>query len=520
MIKLRDYQQDFIDAFFKASDAGVRSMLGVLPTGTGKTIVFAEIARIIDAPTLILAHRDELIQQAVAKLREVWPDVSVGVVKGPRHEIDRQVTVASVQSLHKKRLETLPKYKFIVTDEAHHASAPQYRRIYHRFGLLDESPDKTKRLPQLFCPGINHLGVTATPKRTDKKGLKPIFEKIVYQGNYPDFVPQYLADLRVRGVHTNLDLSNVRTSRLTNDFNEAELNKQINTDKIASDILRAYCEFGEDRTRTLVFCVSREHAFKLTQFFQTCSIPSGYLDCNTPHNERKQILEEFRNGEIRCLFNCLVLTEGFDLPEIDCILIARPTRSSLLLTQMIGRGTRRARGKTDCMVIDVALHQREAGVVNTASLFRLDPVKLEDDKPVTKAIAEQQGLRSKQTWGYSNDTEAVDYSLQMSFETILEIYKTFEHEVDWHSLPATEKQMALINRDLNTAGLKSLDDLTRGQAAAIIDAIFAATPATEKQRSYMRHLGIEFDPKSITKTDASALISKAVAEREGEAECA
>jgi ATP-dependent helicase IRC3 len=140
---------------------------------------------------LILAHRDELIQQAVDKLTMVWDGVSAGVVKAERNEIDRQVIVGSVQTVSKEnRLEQLPQdFDFIVTDEEHHSAAATYRRIYEYLGVMTEEEEELKT-------DILHLGVTATPERTDKLGLSDIFDEIVFHRNLQDFIPDYLCDLR------------------------------------------------------------------------------------------------------------------------------------------------------------------------------------------------------------------------------------------------------------------------------------------------------------------------------------
>ena len=493
--ELYPYQEEFVSATIEQPS---KRMLGVLPTGTGKTVCFLEVAKRMNVPTLILAHRDELIAQAVTRINDVWPEASVGVIKADRHETNQQLTVASVQSLYKKRLESLPAYGLIITDEAHHAAAPTYRRIYHRFGLLDKSPDK-RPLPQISDNTI-HLGVTATPGRADKKGLKSIFDTIIYDGKYPDFVPKYLSDLRVRGVSTSLDLSTVKVSRLTMDFSESDLTDTINTQQISSDILRSYHEFASDRKRTLVFCVSRKHAFSLYQLFQSDGIPSGYVDFKTPRDERIKTLEAFRDGDIRVLFNVMILTEGYDCPEIDCVLLARPTKYPHLLTQMIGRGTRRAKGKSDCLIIDVALFQRGNNATNVASLFSLKPSQLMSDKPLT-AI-----MRESSEFGKQREPQDVDYSLQLSIDSIFEIVDKFRPKSKWHSAPATPKQRNLVNRELASIGEKPIHGLTRGQASALINEIFNATPATVSQKRYMKILEIEFEA-SISKQAASGLIS-------------
>ena len=300
--------------------------------------------------------------------------------------MDKQITVASIQSLHRERLLHLPSQRLIITDEAHHAAAPSYRRVYHRLGLLAESPDKDP-LPVLHCDAI-HLGVTATPKRTDDAGLLPIFDTVVFERKLFDFVPEFLSDLRLRGVNASLNFDNLRVSRLTKDFNEKQLSEVMSEQQVNAHIYRAYNDFAADRTRTLVFCVDRAHAAALYHHFLDKHIPCGYLDYQTPPDERKAIIDDFRTGRIRVLFNVMLLTEGFDLPEIDCILIARPTKSPLLLTQMIGRGTRRAEGKKDCMVIDVAQWQRGASAVSVASLFDLDPAKLDDERTLSEMVKE------------------------------------------------------------------------------------------------------------------------------------
>lgn len=518
MITLRPYQQDFIDAFFKAHNNDTRRMLGVMPTGTGKTVVFSEIAKRCDRKALILAHRDELIQQAVDKLKIVWDGCNPGVVKAERNEINSHVTVASVQSLHKRRLKTLPAPGLIITDEAHHAAAPSYLRIYHRFGVLDESPDKKSPLTQLHSDCV-HLGVTATPTRSDRKGLAKIFDEIIYDAKLFDFVPQFLCDLKLRGIDTRLDLSKVRVSKLTRDFDDRQLGEIMTQSDVVHDVLKAYRQFAADRKRTLAFCVNREHAHCLYEHFIENGIPSGYVDFETKHDERKQTIDDLKHARISALFNVGIFTEGFDMPAIDTILIARPTKSPLLLTQMIGRGTRNAEGKENCLIIDAAMFQRGNNAVNVASLFNLSASVLAHDpeKTIGKHIAEgtSDGYRKPEP------PDPTVYTVQITLDSIFAIRDKFQATDYWHNKSVTDKQLAVINQQLAAIGEPPLDkeEITRGMASEMIDTIFASTPATGKQRSYMRYLGIKFNPKSISKPQACELISKAVAEREKGKEC-
>ena len=481
----------------------LRRILGVLPTGTGKTICFAVIARRLNRKTLILAHREELIAQSCAKIGQVWSGVDIGVVKAERHEIEKQVMVASIQSLYRDRLETLPPVGLIITDEAHHATAPSYRRVYHRFGVLEDSPDSEDPLTPIDDRTI-HLGVTATPRRSDKQGLGKIFTHIVYERKLMDFVPEYLCDLRIRGVNASLDFSGVRVSRLTRDFNEEQLGEMMRDTEITTDIYRAHSEFAFDRTRTLVFCVNRAHAWDLYTHFSDKGVKSGYLDYQTPSDDRKAILDDFRTGTIAALFNVSVLTEGFDLPEIDCILIARPTKSPLLLTQMIGRGTRKAEGKADCMIIDVAQWQRGRNAVSVASLFDLDLSQLTADKLVS-ALVREGTVREEVSERTSGEGYAPEYEVELVLDTILNIPTTFSPDKHWHFDPPTVKQIAFLQSQLAAVGENLPENLTKGIASAMISAIFDQQPATEPQKNYLRFLGVAFD-EDISKHEAARLI--------------
>lgn len=394
-ITLRDYQSAIVESVNNAFLKGENRLLVSLPTGTGKTIVFCEILKRMGVPCLILAHRDELINQAVDKLRNVYPAADIGIVKAKRNETEHQITVASVQTLaRKRRIEQLrPDLGLIITDECHHAAANSYKRIYHRYGLLDSSPDPDPM--SVLDTQTVHLGVTDTPMRNDKRGLAKVYDRIAYQGVYADFVSDgYLCDLHFEGVVTGMDLSLVNDTRLTGygrDYKVDELSEAVNTERVSCDIFDAWTKHAHDRQRTLAFCVDRAHAKTLFNHFASAGVASGYVDGETPIEERKDTVRRFATGEIRILFNILVFTEGFDLPSIDCILLARPSKSPSLLTQMIGRGTRIAEDKTNCLVIDVAHSHRvkqnrrgeivHAGsLIDLASLFYPPLDKLADEE--------------------------------------------------------------------------------------------------------------------------------------------
>ena len=369
MIELRPYQNEALEAIEECEKDGTLRQLVSLPTGTGKTILFCTAAKRRNGRTLILAHRDELIQQAVDKLEMVWDNVSAGIVKAERNETDKQVIVGSVQTVSREnRLEQLPTdFDFIITDEAHHGAAATYKRIYDYLGImpLDGEDIQSNAL---------HLGVTATPERTDKIGLDDIFDEIVYHRNIQDFIPDYLCDLRCVILMTYINIDGVET--WAGDLRTEQLSALLNTANCNELIVSAWKEHAMGRL-TLCFTTDVAHARDLCCAFQEAGIDAAWVCGETPLSERRDILAKFAQREIEVLTNCAVLTEGFDCPPLDCIVLARPTKSTLLYTQMIGRGTRTFPDKKDCLILDVSCISTEHDLVSFPSLFGL-PLKEQD----------------------------------------------------------------------------------------------------------------------------------------------
>jgi len=338
-IALRDYQEEAVGAVLGRYREGVKRQLLVLPTGAGKTVVAAEIARRLGERVLFLVHRDELVWQAVEKFGIVWPEASCGVVKGPRRELGRQVTVASVQTA--SRPEHLARlgagYGLVVCDEAHHAVAPSWQRVLERVragedGLL--------------------LGITATPARSDRVGLGGVFEEVVYEKAIMDLVRAgYLVPPAGLKVQTRTDLSGVGSSG--DDFDERQLEAVVNTANRNQLIAAALAERARER-KCLVFCAGVSHSLALRDVLEEFGFRAAHLDGSTPEEKRRQILRDFRSGRVRVLTNCGVLLEGYDEPSCDCVVLARPTRSQPLYAQMVGRGLRLYPGKRDCLVVDCA----------------------------------------------------------------------------------------------------------------------------------------------------------------------
>ena len=421
MIFLRPYQRECIESIESAEKNGTNRQLVALPTGTGKTIIFTTVAKNRNGRTLILAHRDELIEQAVDKLTMVWDDAKVGVVKAERNEIDKQVVVGSVQTVSREnRLEQLPNdFDFIVTDEAHHGAAATYRRIYEYLGVMQKATHdfvlgSTDDGEERKCDAL-HLGVTATPERTDKIGLDDVFDEIVFHRSIQDFIPDYLCDLRCVQVMTYIDINGVET--WAGDLRTDQLSALLNTANCNELIVEAWKEHALKRGSatalstgrlTLCFTTSVAHARDLCVAFQEAGIDAAWVCGETPLDERRDILAKFAQREIEVLTNCAVLCEGYDNPALDCIILARPTKSTLLYTQMIGRGTRTFPDKKDCLILDVSCISTEHDLVSFPSLFGL-PLKEQDgEQTLTEQLEEKEAKLQGIRFGQGIRSDEVD----------------------------------------------------------------------------------------------------------------
>lgn len=366
-IILRDYQEEAVEAVFQALGEGVRRQLIVLPTGSGKTILFCAVAQRFGRPTLVLAHRDELVRQAAGKFEMVWPEASLGIVKAEENNHEgKDVVIASVQTISRPgRLAQFgpERFGFLVVDEAHHAVAKSYLAVIEHLGFMGEAPGKLL------------LGVTATPMRGDKVGLGAVFQKIVYQRSILWMVRAgYLVDYRGLRVDTGVDLGDVRI--VAGDFSDTDLEHVLNTEDRNGLVVRAYLDHAAGR-RAVAFVTGVQHALDLAATFRSAGVPAEAVSGETPEEERRRLLAAFRAGEIKVLTNCAVLTEGWDEPSLDCILMARPTKSKALYLQMIGRGARPYPGKQDCLIIDFVDNTSRHDVVSLPSLFGVSPESLE-----------------------------------------------------------------------------------------------------------------------------------------------
>jgi superfamily II DNA or RNA helicase len=331
---LRPYQLEAQQAIVEARKRGFQAQLVSLATGLGKTVVIATLPDLLELRpadvTLIVAHRDELIQQLVEKMKSQNPDAVVGVEKAEESAADNcNVIVATVQTLTGPRLNRFAakfgrRIALFVIDEAHHAAAPTYRAILDKIAV--------KR------PDVLVIGFTATPHRGDGVRLTEIFPDIVYTMDARAAIDAgYLVPVRSYAVTTETDLDAVASR--AGDFVLGQLAEAVDTLERNQKVLEAYQTLTPGK-KALVFTASVEHARNVAQLFKDAGIKAAFASGDTPQKEREAIVAGFRGTRVDVLVNCGLYLEGFDVPSIEAIINARPTKSTTLYTQVTGRGLR------------------------------------------------------------------------------------------------------------------------------------------------------------------------------------
>lgn len=352
MKHLRDYQSAALAAVREAYAAGVTRQLLSAATGAGKTEMFSFLIkdRIAEKQNcLVLAHRDRLVTQAAARIQGIAGWGNVGIVNGGEKDWWKPCVVATVQSAAvEKQLERAPKFDTVIVDECHRSHAPQYKKV----------------LDRLLKPGGLLLGVTATPNRTDKKGLIPaVYERVVFEIGMQELIDKgYLSKVVGKEIRLPIDFSKIRQQVGTDgikDYRADEVQKAFEESDWLERITVGWQEVAADR-RTIIFVPPGVvdgrgcgMAHSLAEFMRLRGINAAAVDGTTAQKEQDRVIAEFTSGQIQVLVNVNIFTEGLDIPPIDCVLFARPTTSSIIYSQAIGRGTRLHPGKENCLVIDV-----------------------------------------------------------------------------------------------------------------------------------------------------------------------
>lgn len=354
-MELRPYQQEAREAIFEQWDNQVLKTLLVLPTGCGKTIVFAKVTEDCvrhGDRVLILAHRSELLEQAADKILK---STGLGCAVEKANETCMgswfRVVVGSVQSLmREKRLEQFPAdyFRTIIIDEAHHCLSDSYQRVLRHF------------------PQAKVLGVTATPDRGDMRNLGEYFESLAYEYTLPKAIKGgYLSPIKALTIPLKIDMSGVGVQ--AGDFKAGDIGNAL--DPYLRSIAEEMKKYCADR-KTVVFLP----LVKTSQKFRDILNENGFnaAEVNGESQERAEILKDFDKGKYNVLCNSMLLTEGWDCPSVDCVVVLRPTKVRSLYCQMVGRGTRLSPGKDHLLLLDFLWHTERHELCHPASLICQD----------------------------------------------------------------------------------------------------------------------------------------------------
>lgn len=487
---LRQYQIDAVRRIEEAwNQEGWKHVLLVLPTGCGKTVVFNTIAARQPGRTLILAHRDELIEQARDKYQRMF-GIMPGKIKASENEI-RQVTVGSVQTMCRR--DYSGQFDTIIVDEAHHAVSPSYQAVLGQF------------------PEANVLGVTATPDRGDKKNLGTYFDGIAYEYSLKTAIKEgFLCEIRAKTIPLEIDLSSTKVSMGDFEVNSIAATLEPYLPQIAQAIARE-----ASARKTVVFCPLISIAQELAGM-----IP-GAREVNGTSEDRKEVLDWFdKAGPGAVLCNAMLLTEGWDCPSCDCVVVLRPTKIRSLYCQMIGRGTRLFPGKDNLLILDFLWLSGKHNLCKPASLD--GDATPEDIDAVARATVDETGMEDFDLFGAISDAQEqrrsalareLEKQRAKKSKTInpLELFDLlgdigladYEPVFKWEADEATRKQVETLEK----FGIDA-DGVTKGMASQILDRLISRSSrnlATVKQIKLLKRFG--YEPADWSFEQASKQIS-------------
>jgi len=366
MISLRPYQQESIDALYAYFAKHDGNPLIVLPTGTGKSVVLSEFIRGAyeawpDTRVVMLTHVRELIQQNFATLIRNWPAAPAGIYSAGlgRKDIHAAIICAGIQSIYKNAYK-VQRCDLCIVDEAH-LIPRDTETMYGKFLAELKS----------INPHMKIIGLTATPFRMDSgmlhKGKGALFTDIAYEMSILEAIQRgYLTEVIPKDTKTKLDVSGVGTRG--GEFIAGELERAVDIEPVTAAAVQEIIAYGtapaNPRGSWLIFCAGVDHALHVRDAVRAAGFTAETVTGETPAAERDSIIRDFKAGRIRCLTNMSVLTTGFDAPGVDLIGMLRPTKSAGLFVQMIGRGTRLAEGKDNCLLLDFAGNTHRHGPVD------------------------------------------------------------------------------------------------------------------------------------------------------------
>ncbi len=461
---------------------GNRSQLVVMPTGTGKTRLFSEVAKHWPGPVVVIAHRTELIDQARRALEENCAEL-VSTEKAEQRAYGTRIVVASVQTLKGDRLDSFARRHpatLVICDEAHHAVSPSYRVIFDAF------------------PDAKLLGVTATPDRSDELAMGQVFDRVAFVYEIQDAIrDKYLCPIRIKQVQVSaIDLSDVST--VAGDLNQGELDAVMKAEEVLHGIIApsgrgdSLIELAGDR-KTAAFWTSVDAAHRAAEVINRYKPDSARaVDGTTAADTRKALLRDFDAGRFQFICNVGVLTEGWDSPGVECVAMARPTKSRALYAQCVGRGLRPSPDKADCLVLDFVGNSGKHRLMSALDIL----AGRFDDEVVDKArdILEAQGMDG-----------------MLAEDALERAQKEFDAKKEREAakrlrLKAKGATRTVIDRDpfafLDVADPESDPTYARYRAEA-----------TEPQKAALAKAGFEV-PANMSKRQASALIEGLKVRRE------
>lgn len=366
MTELRPYQRAAIDSVLDYWHAGGGNPLVDMATGTGKSIVISTLGRelLTDYPAmraLVLVHVQELVEQNFLAFRRGWPEAPAGIYSAGlgRRDAHHKITFASIQSVFRKGA-ILGERNVVFVDEAHlvpHAGDGMYRRLLDDLMAMD--------------PDLRICGFSASCYRLDSgrldQGEGRLFDEIVYSYGIGQGISDgFLSPLTSKRGEVEIDVSDVQ--RRGGEFVAGALEAAADDDRVTVPAVREIIERGETRRSWLVFCAGVRHAFKVRDMLRAAGVSAETITGETPKAERASIIARYKAGQIRALTNANVLTTGFDAPATDLVVMMRPTLSTGLYVQIVGRGTRLAAGKDNCLVLDFAGNCRRHGPVDAIEI--------------------------------------------------------------------------------------------------------------------------------------------------------
>ena len=351
MIQLRPYQDAMMNTAAGHYRSGVRAVLMQLATGGGKSLLGASVAKRSlqrGNGSFWVTHRSELLRQVSGAFTAL--DVPHGIVAAGRKHGKESVQICSIDTL-RRRLDKIERPKLVIWDEAHHIGAATWKHVYQWAG------------------DAWHLGLSATPVRSDGAGLGEFFQRMVQGPSVAELIEQgYLSRYRIFAPST-VDLSGVHT--VAGDYNRGELAQVMDKPAIVGNAVAHYRKFADGK-KCLVFAVSIEASKHLAQGFRDAGYIAMHCDGMTDDTLREQMLRDFANGPLQVLCSVSLFTEGLDVVGVECVIEARPTQSLGLYLQMIGRGLRTAPGKSECILLDMAGNWHRHGLPDDPREWTLD----------------------------------------------------------------------------------------------------------------------------------------------------